>query len=77
MADSSNDDDSDNDESSSNQMIELTQRSGVDDPVRLERMLSEYAASFNDQFNHMSVKQRTSYFVSFINITSDRSSTLC
>ena len=61
MADSS--DDSDVEDSSSNQLIELTQRSGFDDPIRLERMVSEYAAQFNDQFNHMSVKQRTSYFV--------------
>ncbi len=47
-------------------MIEM--RSGLDlvDAVRLERMVSEYA-NFNDQFNHMSVKARTSYFVILCN----------
>lgn len=53
--------DEDNFEEGSNQ-IEM-QSQEVLDGERLEKLVNEYYANFNEQFRQMSVKQRTSYFV--------------
>ncbi len=46
-------------EGSSSRQLELPSQ------IEMVRLASEFA-NFNDQFNQMSVKQRTSYFVSIL-----------
>jgi hypothetical protein len=65
-ANDSDSSDSENFEEASNQ-IEM-QSQEVLDGERLDRLVSEYYANFNEQFKQMSVKQRTSYFVRCIYI---------
>lgn len=60
---SENEDDEDNFENGSN-VQEIEMRSDVDqvDGQKFEHMISDYA-NFNEHFAHMSIKQKTSYFV--------------
>jgi|LauGreDrversion4_2_1035121.scaffolds.fasta_scaffold1117984_1 hypothetical protein len=62
--DGSVDDDEENFENGEN---EIEMRSDVDmvDGVKFEHLVSDYA-NFNEKFIHMSIKQKTSYFVRII-----------
>ncbi len=58
------DDSDDNFEEGSNQ-IEMRSEVDIVDGEKFENLVTDYA-NFNEQFAHMSIKQKTSYFVSII-----------
>jgi hypothetical protein len=43
-------------------MVEMRSEIDMVDKKQFENLVSDYA-NFNDQFAHMSIKQKTSYFV--------------
>ena len=65
-ADVSFDDDEENEnfEEGSNQMIEMRSEVDMVDGQKFENLINQDFADFNEKFAHMSIKQKTSYFVS-------------
>lgn len=65
-ADASFDDDEDDEnfEEGSNQMIEMRSEVDMVDGQKFENLINQDFADFNEKFSHMSIKQKTSYFVS-------------
>ena len=56
------DSDDENFEEGSNQQIEMRSEVDVVDGDRFENLINAYA-NFNEQFQQMSIKQKTNYFV--------------
>ena len=56
-------DEDENFEEGSNQMIEMRSELDMVDGQKFENLINQDFADFNEKFSHMSIKQKTSYFV--------------
>ena len=73
---SNSDEDSDSNFEEGSNQIEMRSEADIVDGEKFENLVSDYA-NFNEQFAHMSIKQKTSYFVSVLFIEMFRLLTLC
>ena len=58
------DEEDENFEEGSNQMIEMRSEVDIVDGQKFENLINQDFTDFNEKFSHMSIKQKTSYFVS-------------